>query len=168
MFVPFNSIHDRSRVWIFQANRKINSSERKIISDTLRAFTESWLVHGSQMQASYDIRFDQFILLAADEQANAASGCSIDDSVRTIKNLGVQLNLDFFDRTQIAFKKQDDVIIIPMAELKVKFDEGAWDSTSLVFNNLVATKSDLETKWLAPANSTWLKRYLSKQETAFK
>jgi hypothetical protein len=165
MFVPFNSIHDRSRVWIFQANRKINSSETKIISDTLRAFTESWLVHGSQMQASYDIRFDQFIVLAADEQANAASGCSIDDSVRTIKNLGIQLNIDFFDRTQVAFKKQDDVITIAMADLKAKLNEGVWESTTLVFNNLVATKSDLKTKWLTPASSTWLKRYLSKQET---
>jgi hypothetical protein len=165
MFVPFNSIDDRSRIWIFQANRKINSSESKIISDTLRAFTERWFVHGSPMEASYDLRFDQFIILAADEQANAASGCSIDDSVRTIKNLGMQLNLDFFDRTQVVFKKQDDIITVPMAALKRKLDEGVWGSATLVFNNLVNTKADLNTKWLAPASSTWLKRYLSKQET---
>lgn len=164
MFVPFNSIDDRSRIWIFQANRKINSSESKIISDTLRAFTESWLVHGSPMQASYDLRFDQFVILAADEQANAASGCSIDDSVRNIKNLGAHLNIDFFDRTSVAFKKDENVITVPMADLTAKLREGVWDGTTLVFNNLVSTKGDLNTKWLAPANATWLKRYLSKQE----
>lgn len=165
MFVTFNSIHDQSRVWIFQASRKINSSESTIISDALRAFTESWLVHGSPMQASYDVRFDRFIILAADEQTNAASGCSIDDSVRTLKNLAAQLNIDFFDRTQVAFKKQDDVVTVPMADLKANLDAGIWDGTSLVFNNLVTTKADLKTKWLAPASSTWLKRYLSKHET---
>lgn len=164
MFVPFHSIPDSSRIWIFQANRKLNSQESKIISDTLTAFTERWLVHGNPMAASFDIRFNQFIILVADEDANAASGCSIDDSVRTIKSLGAQLGIDFFDRTQVAFKTGEQVFTISMSDLKEKLAEGLWNSQSLVFNNLVNTKGDLSTTWFTPANSTWLKRYLSKQE----
>jgi hypothetical protein len=164
MFVPFQSIPNTSRVWVFQADRKLNSQESKIISDTLMAFTERWLVHGSPMAASFDIRFDQFIILAADEDANAASGCSIDDSVRTIKNLGTQLGLDFFDRTRVAFKTGEEVFTIPMSALKEKLAEGLWNSSSLVFNNLVNAKGDLSTTWLSEASSTWLKRYFPKQE----
>src|SRR5688500_2176940 len=123
MLVPFQTLHDQSRIWIFQSSRKFNSRETKIISDALSAFTEGWLVHGSAMKASFDIRFDQFIILAADEQANAASGCSIDDSVRTLKKLGEELNIDFFDRTKVAFKNQDEVITIPISDLKKKLEE---------------------------------------------
>jgi len=163
MYIPFQNIDDHARIWIFQANRKFNSSESKIISDALSTFSEGWLVHNSPMPASFDLRYDQFIVLAADEQANSASGCSIDDSVRTIKNLGQELSIDFFDRTQIAFKKGEHVFTVPLSDLKTKLAEGIWNHETLVFNNLVTIKRDLNQTWLVPAGSTWLKRYLSHQ-----
>lgn len=163
MFIPFENIDASARIWIYQANRKLNSDEIKIISQALSAFTEGWLVHGSPMRASFDIRFDQFIILAADEQANAASGCSIDDSVRTLKTLGAELNIGFFDRSLVAFKKDDHVFTIPSNDLKEKLKDGMWNHGTLVFNNLVGTKQDLNRTWLVPAASTWLKRYLPQQ-----
>ncbi len=163
MFVPFTEIHDRARVWIYQAKRKFNSEEAKIISQALQAFTEGWLVHGSPMQASFDLRYDQFVILAADEQANAASGCSIDDSVRTLKKLGVELGIDFFDRSIVAFRKGEHVFTLGSSDLKEKLKEGIWNQDSLVFNNLVGTKGDLNHAWLVPAASTWLSRYLPRQ-----
>ena len=96
--------------------------------------------------------------------ANAASGCSIDDSVRTLKKLGEELNIDFFDRTLVAFKNQEEVITIPISDLKKKFEEGVWNSRQLVFNNLVSTKGELSQGWLVPAGSTWLKRYLPQRD----
>jgi hypothetical protein len=163
MFVPFEKIQNSSRIWIYQANRPFNSEEAKIISDALLTFTESWLVHGSPMQASFTLEYDRFVVLAADEDANAASGCSIDDSVRTFKKLGDVLTIDFFDRTLVAFKKDEHVFTIASSELKSKLSEGAWNSDMLVFNNLVNTKRDLTQGWLIPAASSWLKRYLPKQ-----
>lgn len=166
MYVPFPSISDNSRIWVFQSNRKFNSYESKIISEGLSTFTEGWLVHGSPMQASFDLRFDQFIILAADEQANAASGCSIDDSVRTLKKLGQDLSINFFDRTQVAFKKNDQVFTVPLSDLKSKLDEGIWNNETMVFNNLISAKGDLDHSWIVSAGSTWLKRYLSQQTLA--
>lgn len=166
MFVPFEKIHDRSRIWIYQSNRKFNVDEVRIISGSLRAFTEGWLVHGSPMQASFDIRFDRFIILAADEDVNSASGCSIDDSVRTIKKLGSDLSIDFFDRTQVAFRTADQVFLIPTSDLKNKLSAGAWNAETTVFNNLVGSKGDIDTTWQVAAGTTWLKRFLPKQTVA--
>jgi hypothetical protein len=163
MFIPFEKIQDSSRIWIYQANRKFNYEESKIISDALTTFTEGWLVHGSPMQASFSLRYDQFVILAADEDANAASGCSIDDSVRTLKRLGSELTIDFFDRTLVGFKNAAHVFTIPASDLKSKLNDGAWNSDTLVFDNLVKTKRDLTQAWLVPAGSSWLKRYLPKQ-----
>lgn len=166
MFVPFEKIHDRSRIWIYQSPRKLNAGELNIISEALSSFTERWLVHGSPMEASFDIRFDQFIILAADEDANAASGCSIDDSVRTFKKLGSDLDLDFFDRTLVAFQEDNSVFTLPASELKLKLSEGVWNAGTKVFNNLVSAKGDLNNSWLVPARFTWLKRFLPKQTVA--
>jgi len=166
MYVPFEKIQDTSRIWIYQANRKFNSEEVNIISDALTAFTEQWLVHGSPMKASFSLRHDQFIIIAADEDANAASGCSIDDSVRTLKRLGPALSIDFFDRTLVAFKKGEHVFTISTSDLKTKLSDGVWNGNTLLFNNLVNRKRDLTQTWLVPAGASWLKRYLPKQTVA--
>lgn len=163
MFTPFEDLPDHSRIWIYQSNRKFTSEEIVIISGILSSFTEGWKAHGVPMRTSFDIRFNQFILLAADEISNAASGCSIDESVRMMKDLGQRLSVDLFDRALIAFKKQDEVITISLAELKKKFDEGVWNKQTLFINTLINTKGELHTKWLIPAELTWLKRYLPRE-----
>ena len=166
MFVPFQSLPDDARVWIYLADRKFNSEETSIISAALLAFNERWSVHGTALRSSFDIRFNQVIVLAADEKATGVSGCSIDDSVRTMKELAGVLNADFFDRTLVAFRKDDGIYTIPMAELKQKYQEGVWDTKSLIVNTLVQTKGDLDRKGFVPAESTWLKRYLPRESVA--
>ena len=166
MFVPFDKINDHSRIWIYQSSRKLNIDEVRIISESLKAFTERWLVHGSPMQASFDIRFNQFVILAADEDVNSASGCSIDDSVRTFKKLGAELGVDFFDRTQVAFLISDEVLLMPISDLKNKLSDGVWTRETIVFNNLIASKGELNNFWQVPASATWLKRFLRKQTVA--
>lgn len=163
MFVPFHSLPDHARIWIYQSERKISSDEKTIISEELQAFTQQWAVHGQPMDASFVVLHDQFIILAANDQA---SGCSIDSSVRTIKSLGDQLHIDFFNRNLIAFQKANEVTTVTLQDLKKKFEEGAWNHNSLVFNNLVNTKNELEKNWLIPAGASWLKRYLPRETVA--
>lgn len=160
MFVPFDSLPDDARIWIYQSNRKFSSGEADIISQELLTFTEQWEVHGKPMKTSFKLYFDQFIILAADEGHNEASGCSIDGSVRVLKNLGSRLNVDLFDRNSVAFKKEE-VILIPLSKLKQQNAAASWNKDTLVFNNLVATKGDLKARWMVKAGDTWLKRYAS-------
>jgi hypothetical protein len=115
------------------------------------------------MHASFDIRYDQFILLAADENVCTASGCSIDDSVTAIKEAGNATGVNLFDRNLVAFRIQDETTLIPLSELSQKYANGNWTEHSLVFNNLVPRKGDLDSQWLVPAAATWLRRYLPRE-----
>jgi hypothetical protein len=160
MFVPFDTLPAHTRVWIYQANRVISPSERDVIFNTLTSFTQQWMVHGKPMKTSFKIDHDHFIILAADEGYNAASGCSIDDSVRVIKQLGEALGIDFFDRTKIAFKSGGDVALVALQDLKQTHATGIWQADTITFNNLAATKDALDREWLVPSGQTWLKRYL--------
>lgn len=160
MLVPFESLADHSRLWIYQADRKLTSDEVRIISDRLSTFTTSWSAHGVPLKASFDLRFDQIIVVAADERVHEASGCSIDDSVRAVKGIAQELNLDLFDRTSIAFLEGDQVRLIKLANLKTSLEAGEWNAESTFINNLVSTKRELAKSWLVPAGSSWLKRYL--------
>lgn len=157
MFVSYTSLPTNARVWIYQADRPLINAEHDIISTLLKSFTEEWMVHGQPMDASFGIRYNRFILLAANDQA---SGCSIDSSVRAIKEIGARLGVDFFNRQQVCFKKGDEVFSLPLMGLKEAFANGKIDASVYVFNNLVDTKAAVEENWLQQAGNSWVKRYL--------
>ena len=161
MLVPFDTLENSARIWIYQSVRKFTEAEKHAISDALSAFTEAWVAHGNPLKTSFKIFYDQFIVLAADESFNEASGCSIDGSVREIKQIDVQYQLNLFDRTNVAFKK-DSIEVINLSNLSKALGEGVWQGDTLVFNNVLTTKGELEKAWILPASQTWLKRYLTK------
>jgi hypothetical protein len=161
MFIPFESLPPHSRIWIYQSNRKFTSAESDIILQELSSFTQQWEVHGQPMKASFKLYNDQFVVLAADEGYNEASGCSIDGSVRALKSVGNRLNIDFFDRNFVAFKGAEEIFLISISSLKQQLAEGKWGRDTLVFNNVIGTKKELEQQWVVEANQTWLRRYLS-------
>ena len=166
MYLQFDILPEDSRIWIYQANRPLNSREVSIISDELSAFTSGWTAHGVPLGSSFDIRFNQFVILAADENVQEASGCSIDDSVKKVKELEQKIGVDLFDRKCIAFLKEKDVITLPMNDLKGEYNKGVWHGGTLVFNNVITKKGELNTGWLIPAETTWLKRYLPRETIA--
>ncbi|MEO5975612.1 MAG: hypothetical protein ABIS36_00985 [Chryseolinea sp.] len=160
MFVPFDSLPDHSRLWIYQSPKKISSSDSSTISESLTSFTSRWSAHGEPLNASFQILYDQFVLLAVDEEVHAASGCSIDDSARVIKEIGSRIGVDLFDRSSVAFLVNSKVITIPLASLNKEYAAGLWTRQSLLVNTLLLRKGDVKNGLLVPAELTWLKRYL--------
>jgi len=163
MFVPFESLAPESRVWVFQANRPFTADELKLVENRIRQFTGEWAAHGNQLKTSFTLQFDQFIILAADENHETPSGCSIDSSVRVLKEIEQTLGVQLFDRNLVAFKPAGQVVLVPRQELKQKFHDGILNEDTPAFNNLVSTKSAFEQSWLVPAGETWLKRYIPKE-----
>jgi hypothetical protein len=159
MFVPSQSIAPDSRVWIYQSSTKFTASEGKTIASFLNNFCSEWVAHGQPIKASFEIKYDQFIILFADENFNATSGCSIDSSVRAIKEIQALTGLDLFNRKFVPFLKDHHIFLLELSKLKQFYAEGMWDEHTLTFDNLITSKADLETRWIIPAGATWLKRY---------
>ena len=160
MYVPFESLPPTARVWIFQSKRPFTAEEEQFMQTRLKSFAAEWRVHGTPLNTSFLIAHRQFIVLGVDETQQMASGCSIDSSVRALKDLEQSFGLSLFERDQVAFKTGDGVLTIPMAKLKENFANGILNEDTLTFYNLVDTKAQLDTEWLVPAKETWLKRYL--------
>lgn len=162
MFVPFETLPDSARVWIYQSNRAFKPEEVNTISTALQAFTNNWTAHNQPLKTSFQVLHDYFIVLAVDEAHQEASGCSIDSSVHVIRQLSQQTGIDFFERTNVALLLDEKVRLIKLPELKQAYENGVWNSQTTVFDNTVLTKGDFEKRWKSHAGETWLKRYLSK------
>ena len=159
MEVPFKTLPETARVWIYQGNRPFNKSEQEILSKGLSSFLQQWTAHGSALNASFDLLYNQFIVIGLDESATDASGCSIDSLVRNLQVLASSVNIDFFNRELIAFLDNQKVQLVERKELKGFFSTAK--GGVLTFNNLVSTVKALQNEWLVPADTTWLKRYIA-------
>ena len=160
MWVNFDDLPLQSRVWVFQSNRMMSPDEQSSIDDAVKHFVQKWSTHGVQMLASHILYHNCFVVIAADEQKQAASGCSIDSFTALFKAFGTQYNLSFFDRFSIAHRSNDEVIISKIDDFKQLIDDGYITQDTLVFNNLIERRQDLSTKWELPLKESWQKRYL--------
>ena len=146
-----------SWVWIYQSNRLFSFTEALQIEDLLSDFVETWQSHGNPVKGFATVFFGQFIVLMADESASGVSGCSTDSSVRLIKTIEQQFGVQLFDRLLLAFLVRNRVQLLPLQQLNYSVENGFISPDTLYFNNLVATKQELEDNWMIPVSGSWLK-----------
>lgn len=159
MRTEFESLSDQSRIWIYQSKVKIDAPLAKTILAETDAFLQRWAAHGADLLASASIQYDQFLILATDENFNMASGCSIDSMVRFIQDLEQKFNLGLFDRTTLAFKKGDIVETHPMQNMKNLVESDYFTDNFYYFDNNIQTKGQLKSDWLVKPEESWLKKY---------
>lgn len=148
-------ISESSRIWIYQSNRVLTPDEEYKIQNKLNEFTSQWQAHGHSLAAKGEIRYQQFIILSVDEQVAGATGCSIDKSVYLMKEIENEFNLDLFDRFRIAYRDLENVISCSRKEFEELLNKGELNAETIVFNNMISTRKDLETSWQIPMKSSW-------------
>ena len=156
MLVPFNQLPDTARVWVYQSSRAFNEDEVKLIRKDSESFIESWTAHQANLKAGVEVFHNRFVVIAVDENYNDASGCSIDKKVNFMKQLGSQLQTDFFNRMEIAFIDHGVIKTESMHNLVKIMKNGKLDNDTIIFNNLVSTKAELNSSWKIPASTSWL------------
>jgi len=155
------NFHPGSRVWIYQSNRLFSMGEALELEEILRSFAEKWQSHGAPVKGAAYLFFGQFIVLMADETATGVSGCSTDSSVRMIKDIEQRFGVNLFDRTTLAFVVKEKVELLPLSQLQYAAENGFISPDTFYFNNLVATKAELEKNWIIPVKDSWLKNKVS-------
>ncbi len=146
---------ENSRVWIYQADRELTNDEVLQAQILLDNFTTGWTAHSSQLKAKGEIRYNRFFILFVDESQAGASGCSIDKSVHFMHQLEAKFNINLFDRFNLAYRKNDEVLSAPRHTFEELLKQGAIGSNTIVFNNLVQNLTELNSKWEVPFKDSW-------------
>ena len=161
MLVPFESLPDNSRVWIYQANRSFTEEEIQEISQKLDTFIEKWTAHGANLKASYDFKYKRFITIALDQEVNAASGCSIDASVQFIQKLEKEYDVDLLDKMNVSYRQGEFIAYKSLTDFRKMAKDKAVSLNTIVFNNLVNNKAEYLSDWEVPASESWHKRFMN-------
>jgi hypothetical protein len=143
------------RIWIYQANRILNTEEAKTLLEKMDKFTAQWTAHGKQLAAQALLKYNQFLIIRVNEGLVKATGCSIDKSTDTLKQVQQELGLDFFDRMQIAYRDSEGIKTVSRPEFEKLLESGKVDENTIVFNNMVGNSRELESNWEIPLKDSW-------------
>lgn len=159
MYIPFEQLPAHSRVWIYQAERILTEKEIGIVKQRLTRFCEGWNTHGNGMPTSFELVENQILILAVDESDLGASGCSIDSSVRVLRELESMLGVNLTDQGKVSVRNSEgDLTVFPALGLKSKVQAGELTLDQEVINPMIRTKADLHQLW-QPVRNSWLNKY---------
>ena len=159
MIVNFKSLNKNSRVWIFQSLDFIDDRVVEVIKEKISLFLNEWKSHQKDFKSSFEIRYNTFIIVAADE-SNLVSGCSIDSLVNFIKNLETSFDLQLLDKLHVKYIDNGEIETKHLDEFKTYCKNLDKDQKLIVFNNLVKNIRELENNWKVNINDSWHKRYI--------
>ena len=159
MEVPFDTLSDEARVWIYPASRPFSSDECDEIITKLNAFLTQWTAHGASLNAAVTIPYNRFIVIALDESQQAATGCSIDASVKIIQEIESTYEVTLLDKMNVSFKQGEYITYKPLMDFKKMAKNKSVTENTIVFNHLVVNKGEFLTQWEVPAHQSWHARY---------
>jgi hypothetical protein len=159
MFVAFDHLPESARIWIYQASRPLTEAEVIGLQPALARFAEAWTSHGRTLQASATVLHQQFLVIGLNEAVADASGCSIDASVRFVREVEQQLGVELLEKSRLAFLVDGQVKLFGRLELKQAVANGTLTPETLYFDNTIGQRAQLQHAWPAPAATTWLAKY---------
>ncbi|MCC7501683.1 MAG: hypothetical protein IT229_04090 [Flavobacteriales bacterium] len=154
------SMPAHARVWIYKSAQPFNPTEVALIADRGASFTSGWAAHGAPLDAAVEVLHGHFLVIAVDEEQARASGCSIDKSVHFVQRLEKELGRPLTDRMVVVYELEDAPRTCRVEEIDDLLDEGVLHADTLVFDDLITTKGDLDRRFRVPLKDTWLERFL--------
>ena len=160
MIVDFNTLPNDSRLWIYQSNRKFTPIELEEIEVLTKTFLKNWQAHNKELEVSYQIKYNRFLILAVNESFNSPGGCSIDSSIRFVKDLSEKINIDLLNRINVSYRDDQEIKCIKLNDLKDLLNSNSINGETIIFNNLVKTKTDYLNNWETNVENSWLSQFV--------
>ncbi len=160
MLATLAELSQDSKVWIYQTDRQLSEGETKEANLALESFAAGWLAHGAAVRSFACTAENHFLLFFADERFSGVSGCSIDSSVRLVRDLGSRFSVDFFQRLNVAVKTPDGIRLIHRDDLAEEHRRGLLNPETPVYDHTVQTLRDWQHAWIKPISETWAAQWM--------
>ena len=140
---------EAERIWIYLSNKAFDEQQQSKISNMLTEFCGQWQSHGRKLEANWEIRFHQVIIVKVNQKVFDASGCSIDKLVHCIQDIEKQLMISLFDRMLVGYVEGENQLkTVHLSEIKTLTDDAK------VLDNTIQFVSELETAWILPLSES--------------
>ena len=154
--VPFDSLPDDARVWVFGTDRALAAAEAPRLLDVVDGYLSHWAAHGTPLASARDWRDDHFLTIAVDQRAAGASGCSIDALFHQLQDLERALGIAIVGGGRIFYRDAQGIVHATDRATFIDFAErGAVSPETPVFDPTVTTSGAWRTGFERPARESW-------------
>ncbi|HEY0971192.1 MAG TPA: hypothetical protein VGE02_09515 [Gemmatimonadales bacterium] len=159
--VPFDTLPDSSRVWVFASTRALSDSDAARLLGEVDRFLERWHAHGTPLSSGRDWRDGHFLTIAVDQSTAGASGCSIDGLHRALHALESALETSLLGGGTLYFRDADGGVQgVSRAAFAGLAREGRVAGDTVVFDTAVDTLGEWRERFEHPARLGWHSRWL--------
>jgi hypothetical protein len=156
MLVPFASLPDDARIWIFAASEPLEERHASELLGAVDAFLEHWKAHGDELTCGREWRDDRFLVIGVDQSTAGASGCSIDGLFRILQQLQSSLGVQLVAGGRIFYRGADGSIQTTdragFARLGAAREV---DASTPVFDPTLTVAADYRERFEQVARSSW-------------
>jgi phosphoribosylanthranilate isomerase len=160
MFVDYTSISNDAKVWVYPSSRKFYPTEIEEIEQKVKQFVKSWKSEDENFKVSYQLLYNRFIILVADATETSLTNTDIDASVSFILQLQETHKVELLDKMNACFKQGEYVQYKELKDFKKLLKNKAVTAKTIIFDNLINNKEDLENFWEITIENSWYNRYL--------
>jgi hypothetical protein len=154
--IPFESLPDDARLWVFAAAADIDSEDAPKLLHNVDLFLKSWAAHGHPLTSARDWRDDRFLAVAVDQHTEGASGCSIDGLFRTLKELEKVVGTSLLTSGLVHFRDTLDMVhSISREDFERLARQQGVDASTTVFDTTVTTAGEYRTRFERKAGESW-------------
>ena len=159
MLIDYKSISNDAKVWIYPSSRKFYPTEIEEIEEKIKTFVENWKSDDETFKVSYQFLYNRFIILVAEDDV-ALTNLDIDASVTFILQLQETYKVELLDKMNACFKQGEYVQYKELKDFKKLLKNKSVTGKTIIFDNLVNNKEDLENYWELSIENSWYNRYL--------
>jgi len=155
-FVPFQTLPDSSRIWIFGSDRPLEADETRGLLSETDEFLEGWAAHGSPLQASREWTDTHFLTIAVDQSTAGASGCSIDGLFRTLSALGPRIGANLVGSGRVFYRDATGAVQnISRDRFTELASSGEITTATRVFDTTLPTLGDWRDRFERSVADSW-------------
>ena len=138
----FQNLHPQSKIWIYISSDEIDGIIQNNISSLFKEFVENWKSHGQAVNGQLKFIKDNLLVVGADYFPNGMCGRAVDAQLRFINQINEGFNLDLLNRTNIAFVKEDSIVVHNYNNLDSLIKKGSVNKNTICCNTFSTKNSD--------------------------
>lgn len=159
MYVDYSDLSERARVWIYPSSRKFYSQEIESLTQKVRGFVSTWKPDDKKFKASFQFLYNRFIVFLVEEDSNL-SNSDLDLQVAFILQLQQEYKVELLDKMNVCFKQGEYTQYKELKDFKKLIKNKSVTGKTIVFDNLIQIKEELENYWEVPITESWYSRFL--------
>jgi hypothetical protein len=154
--VNFSSLPADARIWVFASDPELKGDQAQTLLARVDAYLAQWNAHGMPLRCARDWRYDRFLAIGIDPTAEQASGCSIDDLFRQLREIGSSLGSQMLGGGRVFYRDAlGHTRSVSRAQFSAAAGRGDVTPDTMIFDTSVILARDWRDRFERRAGDAW-------------